>query len=281
VGDEELPSGVVLYFEPDAVADATLLSNDMFNVIAISKADRQGNPEGVSSSVDQFSNVPALLSVGNKAPWEAELGSPSAFVASYYQLREDHKTKDYFFVANGTVPLVVQELKREVARNAPTYKELARMPSVGKAQHLARQNVQRNLARVAESCAVCIQRRSDPSAAAHPTFAPPDRADPHWEQMTHSIRETKFEGKHAVAIYNGVVPVSSGIDRAFITLGSDILVFPLATSSSTESTIPASIHSASAAKSALKRVGWNPEDHFGRMVAANVKSFDKAIQRGK
>lgn len=233
--NEEVPSGIAMYFPPDAHVDATLISDNMFQVLAVSRVlappygktlsdayftDKLG---AINEAIEQHPALPANGATRHpdtnqdRRMWKSELGGVGSFVGVYSQLRDDHRTKDYYYVAQGTVPLVVRDLKQQINEKAPTFQELL----FGKewkgvlehAAYLAQRNVQKNLATISEVCQTSIKRINDVGAAlvnergeTVQHLAPPERAVPTWQQTTYSIRDTMYQGKPAVAIYHGVVP---------------------------------------------------------------------------
>lgn len=244
--NEEIPSGIAMYFPADAQVDSTLISDNMFQVFAVSKV--LGAPYGktlnddyfsgkiavVNSAVEQHPRMPATglvrhpVTNKDRKAWNSELGGPGSFAGIYFQLHDDHRTKDYYYVTRGTVPLVVRDLKQRINEEGPTFRELIYGKEwkglVDHAEYMAQRNAQKNLAQLAETCQTSINREDDIGAALvnekdEPVLhmAKPERAVPTWQQKTYSIRTTMFKGKPAVAIYNGVVPKEdcSG-DRFFV-----------------------------------------------------------------
>lgn len=245
--NEDVPSGIAMYFPPDAKVDATLISDNMFQVLAVSRvlsppygktlSDEYftGKLTEISEAIEQY---PRLAADGttrhphtneDRKVWNGELGGVGSFVGVYFQLRDDHRTKDYYYVAQGTVPLVVRDLKQMINEKAPTFQEMLFgkewKGTVAHASYLANRNAQKNLATLSEVCQTGIKRTKDVGAALVnergervPHMAPPDRAVPTWQQNTYSIRDTMYQGKPAVAIYHGVVPKQdlSALTRYFV-----------------------------------------------------------------
>lgn len=257
--DEDVPSGIAMYFPVDAQVDSTLISDNMFQVFAVSKvlAPPYGmslNDEyfskklsSINEAVQQYPKLPASSEVRNPVdnkdckPWNSELGGPGSFVGVYYQLRDDHRTKDYYYVVQGTLPLVVRDLKQRINEKAPTFRELLYgsewKGAIDHAAYMARRNVQKNLCLAAEACQTSIGRETDIGAALAdekgnpvPHMAKPERAVPNWEQNTYSIRTVLFKGKPCVAIYNGIVAKEECTrDRMFVVANpyDGIYSFPL------------------------------------------------------
>lgn len=342
---EEIPSGIAMYFPFDAQVDSTLISDNMFQVFAVSSVlappyeialtDDYFTKKlsSINEAIQQYPKLPASSGVrdpiNNKdcKPWNSELGGPGSFVGAYFQLREDHRTKDYFFVAQGTVPLVVQELKQRINEKAPTFRELLYGNDwkgvVDHASYMAHRNVQKNLALVSEACQTSVARIKDVGAAlvdekgnAAPHMAKPERAVPNWQQNTYSIRTALFNGKQAVAIYNGIVAKEEcKKDRFFVAANpyDGIYSFPLskclsqvsavpADTGKTEGVVPttknakiASIIACEGAKEvnhsdfsnpltkpikeSIKAIGWNPENHVGILVPLALKVFNPELKR--
>lgn len=257
--DEDVPSGIAMYFPFDAQVDSTLISEKMFQVFAaasvlappfeINLSDDHFTRKlsSINEAVQQYPKLPASSSVRNPIdnkdckPWNSELGGPGSFVGAYFQLRDDHRTKDYFLVAKGTVPLVVKELKQRINEKAPTFRDMLYGPEwkgvLDHAAYMAQRNVQRNLVLAAEACQTSIARVQDVGAALVdekgvpvPHMAKPERAVPQWQQNTYSIRTALFKGKQCVAIYNGIVPQEEcKRDRFFVEANpyDGIYSFPL------------------------------------------------------
>lgn len=256
---EEVPSGIAMYFSPDALVDSTLISDNMFQVFAVSRV--MGAPHGktlndeyfagkldeINAAVKQFPRLPATgltRAPGDnkdRKAWNPELGGPGSFAGVYFQLRDDHRTKDYYYVSQGTVPLVVEDLKSQINERAPTFQELLHGKDwrglIDHTEYMAQRNVQKNLVALSEVCQTSISRVDDGGAALVnekdepvPHMAMPERANPTWQQKTYSIRETMYRAKPAVAIYNGVVPKQDCAgDRYFVVANpyDGIYSFPL------------------------------------------------------
>ena len=257
--DEDVPSGIAMYFPFDSQVDSTLISDNMFQVFAVSSVlappygialsddHFSGKLSSINEAVQQYPKLPASSEVRNPVdnkdckPWNSELGGPGSFVGVYFQLRDDHRTKDYYYVAQGTVPLVVRDLKQRINEKAPTFRDLLYGPEwkgvVDHAGYMAQRNVQKNLSLVAEAYQTSIARVDDIGAALVdekgkpvPHMAKPERAVPNWQQNTYSIRTALFKGKQCVAIYNGIVPKEECTrDRLFVVANAydGIYSFPL------------------------------------------------------
>lgn len=257
---EDVPSGIAMYFSPSAPVDATLLSDSLFQVMAVSRiiapphgverltdahfTDRDPI-RGVAGAVEQHPAQPVHAGITDLARqqeqgvWAPEMGGPNSFAGVYCGTRaNDPRQKDYYAVARGTVPLLVQDLKRAIVERAPTYRDLlhgdAWKGTLQNAAYVARRNIERCLANVAESYGVGVVRMDDVGAAlAEPHHAPPELAVPEWEQATHSIRATLYDGQPAVVLYNGVVPredcqlLQSGSFFVVANPYDGISVFPL------------------------------------------------------
>ncbi len=228
--DEEIPSGMIAVFAPSAIADPTSIPDNLFQVMAVSKIiPTEGSPKmtdeyfesklnDIAGAVDQFSPTP--LSLKNRhdvtgkelAEWAPEMSAPGSFVKVCYSLHDDHRTKDYYIAARGALPLVVQELKKKIATEKPTYMELVAGSAWGRqmqyAAYASKRNVFRMIANAAEACGVEVVRMDDNAKLASPNHAPPEMAVPEWEQRTHTIAAITHENKPAVQITYGVVPAS-------------------------------------------------------------------------
>ncbi len=219
---------MVAIFAPNATVDSTVVGDNMFQLMAVSKIAPfdgakdeffESRMSALKNAIDQFSPTPVSSKVRNRKTnkevdvWAPELGGSGSFVGIYSKLQEDHRTKDYFVAARATVPLIVQDLKREIQAEKPTYidlvtgEEWSRKIQYG--INVARRNVFRSIANAAEACNVQVTRMDDIFAklkdASH---APPEMAVPEWEQTTHAILPIAHMGKPAVMFTYGVVPSS-------------------------------------------------------------------------
>jgi hypothetical protein len=184
---------------------------------------------------------------------------------------------------------VIQHLKQEMNKHAPTYGQLLRDPEwtkqISQGNYLASRNVNRNLAQTAEAYNVGIRRMPDfSSVTKDASHGVGERSQPDYTQKVYSIQEVQDEhGNKLVAFYNGVIPVSSTIhkDKYFIISNpakDGIYVFPLSSSFSLSSPfigIPADAPNGmnKTVKQVMKTSGgWNPEDHIGIMVPIVVKN---------
>lgn len=224
---EELPSGVVAIYSPDARVDATLLSDDLFQVMAVTKisspvpqdqADAYfaNKLKAIQGAVDQAPPKDqtvreAIRKPGSnkeRQPWAPQLGGRGAFAGVYSCVEDgDTRNKDYFLVTRATVPDYVNDLKRDVAVKQPTYRDLIYGDQVHFGKNVARRNVYRILSNLAEACEVGIVRMDDLLAKLpNPDCAPCEMAVPDWEHMSHSITNMEYNGKPAVAVSYGIVP---------------------------------------------------------------------------
>lgn len=229
--DENIPSGITMFFPPSAKVDATLVSDNLFQVLCVSKVlsgpfDRALDDAHILSkvktmgdAVEQHPKKPVTgetrhpITNKDKHTWASELGGEGSFVGAYYQLAENHRDKNYYLVARGTAPLVVQSLKDMITEKQPTYRDLIFGDEfrgvMQNAAYTAKRNVQRNLCNVAEALEVSISRMDEiGSILEHPSHSYRERAEPEWSVKTCSIRSAEYGGKPAVALYSGVVPKS-------------------------------------------------------------------------
>lgn len=229
--EEENPSGMQLVFKPEAKVDATLIGDNLFQVVAVARihSDKplkdeyfMKHSDALAGAVDQFPSKPlsadirSLKTNEEKAVWAPELGGPGSFVGVYSKAKDgDHRNKDFFIVARGTVPLLVKDLKQRISAPAGgggvTFRDLLYNEEWRKLmqynQQAARRNVFRTIANAAEACQVSVERVDDVAAhLADPNHAPPEMADPEWEQSTHSIRAGVYKNKPVALVSYGIVP---------------------------------------------------------------------------
>lgn len=297
-------NGVVMYFPLGAPVDATLISDRLWESLALSRVRAKGGLRGADPDDAHFVGKPIVIEreppVAERAadsmrdtqlnadvrPWRAELGGPGAFAGAFYvPVAEDHRQKHYYLAARGTVPQLVHDLKQAIAREAPTYKDLlAPQGAWAKRMHygayVANRNVQRNLVSVAAACQVSIKRMDDVgSALLSPDHAPPERAIPDFQQTTHSIVQVMYEGKPAAALFCGVVlpNMQAGVYAAYVAAepAHGIYAFPMAAgvNSPLPSSLPSSHKNANSVKPALKAAGWNPEQHVALMVPLTLMEY--------
>ncbi len=246
-GDDSVGSGMMAIFRPGAKVDASILSDALFQVMAVTAIPRCNGAAklkdeyfaacapNIKSAVDQFPPQPPRLEVrvaknnSERDVWAPELGGPGSFAGVFSRIDpENPRLKDFYVAARGTVPLVAADIRKRIAADQPTYRDLlgntewSELVTYG--ANAARRNVQRAMQNVAEACAVEVARGEDLGAALkNPDHAPPFRATPDWEQQTHAIREITYEGKPAVALCYGVVPSADCLraqDRRFFVVGS-------------------------------------------------------------
>lgn len=262
---DELPSGLVAIYDMGARVDATLLSDELFQMMAVTKIDTDflpeehvlrktpGGPDAhfasclkaiegavVQQPPKEHTVREALRKPGSNKElgvWAPQLGGRTALAGVYSSARDgDTRVKDYFFVARATLPQYVRDLKRDVATKQPTYRELlygeAWQDRLHYGKNAARRNVGRIMANLGEACAVELVRHEDlhaqPVDADH---APPDVAVPDWEHCSHSIARIDYKGKPAVAVSYGVVPAAECIndDHFFVVSNpyDGIMRFPI------------------------------------------------------
>lgn len=354
--EENLPSGMNVLFRPEAKVDASILSDNLFQTLAVAKIltpealkDEHFSSAAMMEAVCQFPEDPISGKVHNRQTnqeiraWSPELGGPGSFAGVYSMLRDDHRTKDYFIAARGTAPLYVQDVKKNIASkgaDGPTYAQLLGEAEwcnfLGAAQEAARRNVCRTMLNVAEACGVEIMRSDDVFNGApyqNLELAYPELSVPEWIQPTHSIRAVR--GKvPAVALSYGVVPMEDCLrleDNHFFVVANPydgISVFDLSRhedmmhhsalpADTGRAVLPESVSTAiqdyanrkqgmvweessgtlvgaeyhvdlhpSAFRSvdknfkqAMRKMGWNPEDHVRRMVCVAAKIYNPEMRR--
>jgi len=226
--EENIPSGIAMYFPLTAKVDPTVVSDSLFQTVCISKV--LGSPHGVelddehfikgaaaiNAAVDQFpenrvtGDTRHPVTSRDKHAWASELGGEGSFIGAYYQL-DTHRDKTYYLSARGTAPLVVRDLKTAIAERDPTYNDLLygdEFRAVLKnAAYVAHRNVQRNLANVAEALKVSIARTDDVGqwlAEAHHSYR--ERACPECTLDAYTIRSATYDKTPVAVLYNGVVP---------------------------------------------------------------------------
>lgn len=226
--EENIPSGIAMYFPMNAKVDSTILSDSLFQTMCVSKV--LASPHGkelddehfvksataIGEAVDQFPKIPVTgdtrhpVTNQDKHQWSPELGGEGSFVGAYYQM-DTHREKAYYLVARGTVPLVVRDLKALVAEDEPTFAELLNEKKfrdvMKNADYVAHRNVQRNLANVAEALQVSILRTDDIGGKLNdPHESYRERACPQCTLDAYTIRATTYNKDPAAVLYNGVVP---------------------------------------------------------------------------
>lgn len=254
---DDVPSGIAMFFDPNAKVDSTLISDNMFQMLAASRV--LGGPDesmplkdeyfrgcaaAIGECVHQHPELPVSgsirhpVTVLDKSAWAPELGGPGSFVGAYYQPRENLRDKDYYIVARSTVPLVVRDLKTAIREEQPTYRDLMFgdrwKPVVRNALYTSRRNVHRSIANAAEACNVSVMRMDDIGAKLENIdHAPPESAVPDWEQNTYSMSAATLRGRVVTAMYNGVIPQNEcqlmAKDKFFVVSNpyDGIHVFPL------------------------------------------------------
>jgi hypothetical protein len=227
---ENIPTGIVMYFDPSATVDASVIHENLFETLNVSKVLKGPHIKNgvvddatftkISSdfcdSVRQHPQDAAHPKIRSDKmlelePWTSELGGKGSFVGAFSQLDANHRDKTYYLAAKGTAPLIVQDLKQEIASRKPTFRELVSnkdwSTKLRNGQYIASRNVQRNIADAASASQVAIARIRDLGGKSPtPDHAYPLRAEPEWKQSSHSIRDAMWQGKPTVAIYSGVVP---------------------------------------------------------------------------
>ncbi|MBX9637677.1 MAG: hypothetical protein K2Q45_09030 [Nitrosomonas sp.] len=227
--DEENPSGMQLIFKPEAKVDATLIGDNLFQVFAVARIysnkplkdeDFTKRTKDLAEAVDQFPAKPlnagirSLKTNTENDTWAPELGGPGSFVGVYSKAKDgDHRNKEFFIAARGTVPLLVKDLKQRIgsAAGGVTFRELLFDEDWRKImqynQQAARRNVFRTIANAAEACEVTIRREPDMySKLMDPNHAHPEMAMPDWEQETHTIRSGVYNNKPVALVSYGIVP---------------------------------------------------------------------------
>lgn len=224
--EHDVPSGMIVKYNPEARVDPTTLPKNLFQRMHVSRVVRGGSGEDsyfekripeIQQTVDQFTATPisgktrGVKRNSDTSHWSPELGGSGSFVGVYSQLKENMRDKEHFVVARGTAPLYVEDLKRQVAAEKPTYGQLVTdnewIKRIDYGDRAAKRNVNRNIANVAEACGVEVVRDDDRfSHNTNLNFGEPEVAAPEWEQISYSIDATTHNGAPSVAFLHGVVP---------------------------------------------------------------------------
>ncbi len=238
---EDLPRGIAMYFPPDALVDATLISSDAFETLAVARILH--GPYGTKTLDDN------ALPKG---------------VGAYYKLRDDHRTKDYFLVATGTAHDAVSVLKEKIAMTTPTYGQLSSL--IHDAICEAACDAERKLMDMAEQCSVSIQCCPDRSVQRQGiNQGYPEKALPTWSQRNFVIESRKYNGQPAICISNGV---TSSNDYVFVKSERGIHVYPMIKAKVPVMVpVSSSIATLPTLKQTLKSAGWDAERHTELMVA--------------
>ena len=296
--DEDIPSGISLYMDPTVKVDPTLISDRLFETRVVAKVlkgpkdkeldDAHFKAVNIHQSVDQHpvdGPRPSMREAGGKEveQWSSELGGPGAFLGSFYEAdADDHDVHTYYLMAQGTVPLLVQDFKQEIAERAPTFGDLAmrgewtkRAANLG---YTAHRNVCRNLANLAADSQVSIRREPDVGARdaiLSPHQGLPMRAAPEFSQATHTISTGLYNGQPVVVMYNGVVPrqvaqrqgngpffvssnPSTGVYKFHLSKQADLPAIP--TSMRKNSSPSTSSSDKKRIQSRLRKVTWEQQD---------------------
>jgi hypothetical protein len=226
--EENIPSGIAMYFPLTAKVDPTIVSDSLFQTFCVSRV--RASPHGKELDDEHFIKGAAALNEAvkqypevrvtgdtrhpmtnkEKHQWSPELGGESAFIGAYYQL-DTHRDKTYYLISRGTVPLVVRDFKTLIAEREPTYGQLFQdndWRAIRKhAAYVAHRNVQRNLANVAEAYQVSIVRTDDIGGKLdEPHHSYRERACPEYTLDGYTIRQATYNQKPVAVLYNGVVP---------------------------------------------------------------------------
>ena len=203
----------------------------MFEIMAVSKiVETEGTPkltdeyfesklDAIGTAVDQYASKPLSFKIRHEVSgkeldvWAPELSSSGSFVQVCYSLQDDHRTKDYYIAARAALPGMVQDLKKKIAQEKPTYMQLVVGDEWSRrlqfAAYASKRNVYRAIANTAEACGVEVVRMDDSHPKLDsPNHAPPEMAVPEWEQKTNTISAVSHDSKPAVMFTYGVVPAS-------------------------------------------------------------------------
>lgn len=253
----EMPSGMVAIYSPDARVDASTMSDDLFQVMAVKQVLP---PPSADTTADTYfeKRLPLIQAAvaqtpepaetvrettrkpttnADTHPWAPQLGGRGAFAGVYSCARDgDTRNKDYYFVVRAGLPNYVADLKRDLAIKQPTFRDLIHGEPWNNRIHFARNASSRNagriLANLGEACQVPVWRMTDMDAKrAGPDCAKPEIAIPDWEHVTHSVESVNWKGQPAVAVSYGVVPSHTClIDKDFFVVANPydgISRFPL------------------------------------------------------
>ena len=253
----EMPSGMMAIYNMNARVDASMLSDDLFQVMAVKQvaAPVQSAAEADVYFAKQLTRIETAVAQTPVAgevirettrvptnnedshPWAPQLGGRGAFAGVYSCARDgDTRNKDYYFVVRAGIPEYVADLKKDLSIKKPAFRDLLHGDPWNKRIHFARNAASRNasriLANLGEACFVSVLRMEDLDAKrAGPDCAKPEIAIPDWEHVTHSIEAIDWKGQPAVAVSYGVVPSHTClIDKDFFVVANPydgISRFPL------------------------------------------------------
>lgn len=303
--DESLPIGIAMYFKPNATVDSTLISDNLFEILAVSKIiegpyDKimnDGHFAQVGSNIEQHSKNPVSLGVLNAKKlqvktWNNEIGGVNSFIGAFTLLHDNHRDKDYYLIARGSAPKVVQDLKQDIQEKLPTYRDLLYDPAwqckISAAASLCKSNILRNLASVAMEHSVSIARDADKSAKTTSLdHAMPEMARPTFQQNSHSFKSAMYKGQQTVAFYYGVVPKESLNNSKTLFVAADpsdkIYMFPISSIITTTVAAAAPCNNDNGLtkdfKNVMKSVGWDHENPAKVLVCVGIKQYDPKIKR--
>jgi hypothetical protein len=237
---DETPSGMQIIYSTRAKVDGPSLSPKLFETVAVSKivgpAERLKDAhfekqlseiaESVSQQPEKRINETMRSPKNNKQldQWSAELSGPGAFAGVYSQLRDDHRTKDYYVLTRSTIGAYVRDIQQLAEEERPTYGDLVYGNGQWKKRmtfgtEMARANVCRAIANIEEAAGIRISAKEPDllyfrnEGEGHPELAVPD-----WEQQTHSVRQTIFKGRPAVLVSYGIVPSEDLSSKKFFVI---------------------------------------------------------------
>jgi len=151
--------------------------------------------------------------------WQAELG-PNGIAGVFKKLQPDHRSFEYYIVAQSGAPLAAQQLKSYVMDKELTFNELLQDANYHYVQDAARRNTLRLAYNVARAMKVPISHCDDYGASTGdanlgvPLIAGLGK---NIVQPVSSMQSTSFEGEECAAVFHKCRPASLCGELAYVT----------------------------------------------------------------
>lgn len=229
VKPDEMPSGLVTFYEKDAPINSTSIPNELGQYLMVTEiAPRKGgyNDEYFQSldmkkrldeNVPQFNENPPKYSIrhphtnSDTDVWGPELGPTEGMVGVFKVMEPNGRDARYYLAVKSSIPEVTHKLKQDIARSpgVTTFGDILDDPRVHFVDYLGRRNGYRLLYAAKKALGVDIPHGQDKDHYIPPTeecTAYPMRAEPEHIQAMTSIKPITQGGRERVAVYSGVTP---------------------------------------------------------------------------
>lgn len=227
---EEIPSGMVMIFDKDAIVQPSSIPNTLGQHLMITELmprkggykDSDFQSESVrkvlNANIPQFNVDPPSYALrhphtnNDTDVWGPELGQEDGMVGVFKVMEPNGRDARYYLAARSSIPEAVHAFKQDLARSdkKQTFGELLDDKRLHYIDYLGRRNGYKLMYSAMKSLGVAAPHGIDGDhyvpPQSHAATTQPMRAEPEHVHAITTIEPLIQGGKERVAVYNGVSP---------------------------------------------------------------------------